>query len=204
MKKKKAFVDVDNVICIPGYLYFINKFLTASYRIDDFKEYIKEKEVMDEDALKEFNEYLKYQNIYEHAIIIPNAIETLEKYRDDYDFYIASSCINPNMVEDSGMLFSYKYDYLISILPFIHPSKFIFLNDKNVLNGYLQIDDDINQMKNNNPLKILYPANFNLGISGKELKNKGIIRAGFDWQTGWDEIDKILDKDKSKKLVKIK
>ncbi len=204
MEKKKAFVDVDNVICIPGYLYFINKFLNANYRIDDFKEYIKEKEVMDEDALKEFNEYLKYQNIYEHATIIPNSIETLEKYQDDYDFYIASSCINPNMVEDSGMLFSYKYDYLISILPFIHPSKFIFLNDKNVLNGYLQIDDDINQMKNNNPLKILYPANFNLGIRSEELKNKGIMRAGFDWQTGWDEIDKILDKDKSKKLVKIK
>ena len=204
MEKKKAFVDVDNVICIPGYLYFINKFLNANYRIDDFKEYIKEKEVMDEDALKEFNEYLKYQNIYEHAIIIPKAIETLEKYQDDYDFYIASSCINPNMVEDSGMLFSYKYDYLISILPFIHPSKFIFLNDKNVLKGYLQIDDDINQMENNNPLKILYPANFNLGIRSEELKNNGIIRAGFDWQTGWDEIDKILDKDKSKKLVKIK
>lgn len=111
-EKKKAFIDVDNVICIPGYLYFINKFLNANYRIDDFKNCIKEKEVMDEETLKEFNEYIKFQNIYEHAIIIPGAIETLEKYCDDYDFYIASSCINPNIVEDSEMLFSYKYDFL--------------------------------------------------------------------------------------------
>lgn len=203
-KLKKAFIDVDNVICIPGYLYYINKFLNANYRIDDFKEYIKEKEVMDEETLKEFNEYIKYQNVYEHAIIIPGAIETLEKYNDDYDFYISSSCINPNIIAESGMLFAYKYDFLISILPFIDPNKFIFISDKNVLKGFMQIDDDINQLQNNNPLRILYPANYNLGIEENALKNQGIIRAGNNWQTGWNEIDKILAEETQKKLIKIK
>lgn len=108
------------------------------------------------------------------------------------------------MVKESGMLFSYKYDFLISILPFISPSKFIFLNDKNVLNGYLQIDDNVSQMQNNIPLRILYPANHNCEIEEEILKKQGIIRAGYNWQTGWQEIDKILSNDKLKKLVKIK
>ena len=41
-------------------------------------------------------------------------------------------------------------------------------------------------------LKILFPSYHNKETSNEELDKFGIIRAGYDWQNGWEEIKKIL------------
>ena len=43
-------------------------------------------------------------------------------------------------------------------------------------------------------MKILFPSYHNKDISDKELGEKGIVRAGIDYHTGWKEIENMLIK----------
>ena len=42
--------------------------------------------------------------------------------------------------------------------------------------------------------RILFPSYHNKEITDNELKEQGILRAGYDWRTGWKETTKILTK----------
>ena len=41
-------------------------------------------------------------------------------------------------------------------------------------------------------VKILFPSYHNKDITAEELKEKGVIRAGYEWRTGWKEVKKLL------------
>lgn len=56
----------------------------------------------------------------------------------------------------------------------------------------IQIDDYLPNFDNDTKLKILFPSYHNKNIDDKILKEKNIIRAGYDWKTGWQEISKLL------------
>ena len=87
----------------------------------------------------------------------------------------------------------HKYEFLRKELPFINPRNFIFTNAKNIINADVQIDDRLINLKNNNiRIKILFPSYHNKEISDQELIDNNVIRAGYDWKTGWNEVEKIL------------
>lgn len=44
-------------------------------------------------------------------------------------------------------------------------------------------------------IKILFPSYHNKNVTDEELNQKGVLRAGYDWRNGWNEIEKILLKD---------
>ena len=56
----------------------------------------------------------------------------------------------------------------------------------------IQIDDCLSNFDNDVNLKILFPSYHNKTIDEKLLKEKNIIRAGYNWKTGWQEVSKIL------------
>ena len=52
--KKKMLVDLDYVICIPGFLKILNDFCNTNYIEDDFTEYIIDDVIGPEQKIQEF------------------------------------------------------------------------------------------------------------------------------------------------------
>ena len=109
-----------------------------------------------------------------------------------YNIYPCSSCINPFNIIGSGRLFADKYNFLISTIPFIEPEHFIFTNAKYLFKADIQIDDRLSNLNENIETCILFPSYHNKTISNDELIKRGILRAGYDWRTGWLEVANIL------------
>ena len=56
----------------------------------------------------------------------------------------------------------------------------------------VQIDDRLSNLDENIETRILFTSYHNKDIKSEELKEKGVIRAGYDWRNGWREVKKIL------------
>ena len=184
---KKILIDVDDVICDPGFLVLINKFLNTDYKIEDFKDYYIESVILDDNNRQEFYKYYLENNPYDCAEIYAGACDIIKKLNDVYDVYICSSCVNPFFIEDSGKLFMYKYNWLLSTFPFLDPHKFIFTSTKNLFKADIQIDDKLSNLDNDIPLKLLFTSYHNKDINDEELKKNNVIRAN-----NWKEIEKLL------------
>lgn len=197
MKKKDLLLDVDEVICFSGYLEAVNDFLNTNYNIDDFDCYYIDEKVIPKERFKEFNEYVSKRNLYYYTSFLPGAIETIKKLNEKYEIYICSACLNTFDLDNSGIQFKNKYDFLRKNLPFINPQKFILTSSKNMVKADIQIDDYLPNFDNDTKLKILFPSYHNKNIDDEILKEKNIIRAGYDWKTGWQEISKILLKNEN-------
>ena len=197
MKKKDLFFVVFEVICFSGYLEAVNDFLNTNYNIDDFDCYYIDEKVIPKERFKEFNEYVSKRNLYDYTSFLPGAIETIKKLNEKYEIYICSACLNTFDLDNSGIQFKNKYDFLRKNLPFINPQKFILTSSKNMVKADIQIDDYLPNFDNDTKLKILFPSYHNKNIDDEILKEKNIIRAGYDWKTGWQEISKILLKNEN-------
>ncbi len=191
-KKKDLLLDIDEVYCFPGFLDAINEFLGSNYVIDDFSDYYIDEVAISKERFDEFNEFLSKKNLYENAQILPYAKETLKEINNFYNIYPFSACINPFNITGSGRLFKDKYDFLIASLPFIRPENFIFTNAKHLFRADIQIDDRLPNLDEHIETRILFPSYHNKNISDNELIKKGVLRAGYDWRTGWSKVGDIL------------
>lgn len=194
MIKKDLLLDVDEVIVFSGFVEAVNDFLGTNYVIDDFTEYYIDNAAIPKERLEEFNHFLNNRNLYDYAQLLPDAIETIERLSNYYNIYILSACVNGSNVEGSGRIFVDKYKFLLKKLPFINPKNFIFTGAKHLFKADVKIDDLISNFSRDEDvkLKILFPSYHNKDITDEELLVKGVIRAGYDWKTGWHEVEKIL------------
>lgn len=191
--KKDLLVDVDEVIVFSGFLEAVNAFLGTNYQIDDFTTYYIDEAVIPKEMMQEFNEFLHHRNLYENASLLPGAIETLRKLSEEYNIYLLTACVNPFDIEGSGKVFQDKYNFLVKNLPFIKPENFIFTSAKHLFKVYAKIDDrESNLTDDDIEVKILFPSYHNKDIKDEELTELGIIRAGYDWRTGWQNIENLL------------
>ena len=195
MNRKSLLLDVDEVICFAGFLSAINNFLNTNYTLYDTTSYYLDEAFIPADRFEEFQAYLSSLNLYENALILPYAVEVIKELNELYEIYICSSCINPFDINNSAKAFADKYNFLLEILPFINPKKYIFTSSKSMLVADIQIDDCLNNLYNKNvDKKILFPSYHNGNITDDELSEHNVIRAGYDWNTGWKEVEKILVK----------
>ena len=191
--KKIILLDVDEVICFSGFLEVSNEFMGTNFDIDYFTDYYIDEVLVPKERFDEFNKFLLGKNLYENAKLLPNGVRVIEKLNKYYDIYPCTSCINPFDLNGSGKLFNDKYDFLLKTIPFIRPQNFIFTDTKNLFKADIQIDDRIQKLESSDvKIKILFPSYHNKSISDEELKEKNIIRAGYDWREGWNNIEKIL------------
>lgn len=197
-KKKDILLDVDEVICFSGFLEAVNDFMGKNYVIDDFKDYYIDEVAVPKEKFDEFNQFVNTRNLYENAHILPKAVETLEELNRGYNIYPCSSCVNPFDVKGSGRNFQDKYNFLINTLPFIKAEHFIFTSTKHLFQADIQIDDRLSNLDNKIETRILFPSYHNRDITNHELKEKRVLRAGFDWRDGWDEVAHILLDEKPK------
>lgn len=190
--KKKILLDVDEVICFAGFLEAINEFMGTNYEIDDFTEFYIDEVAVPKERMNEFNNFISDRNIYNEAQILPNAKEVIKELNEVYDIYICSSCLHQFDIKKSGYFYKYKFDFLVNNFPFLNPKNFIFTDVKHIFKADIQIDDNIKKLDPEIETKILFPSYHNKDITDEELKEKDIIRAGYDWRDGWNEIRNIL------------
>lgn len=195
MVRKKILLDVDEVICSSGFLSAVNEFLGTNYEIDDFTDYYIDRKAIPKEKIEEFKEFVNNRNLYENTYILPGANEVIKRLNEVYDIYICSACVNGLNVEGSGKIFMDKYNFLIKNFSFLNPEHFIFTNTKNLFKADIQIDDRLSNLDDEIEIKILFPSYHNKNVTDEELKQKGVLRAGYDWRNGWNEIEKILLKD---------
>lgn len=193
-KKKDILVDVDEVIVFSGFVEAVNDFMGTNYVIDDFTEYYIDEVAIPKDKMDEFNKFLNNRNLYDYAEILPGAIETLEELNKEYNIYLLTSCVNEANLDGCGRVFMDKYNFLRKNLPFINPKQFIFTGSKGLFKAYVKIDNLLENFNSDEEveIKILFPSYHNKDITDEELKEKGVIRAGFDWRTDWEEVKKLL------------
>ena len=195
MVRKKILLDVDEVICSSGFLSAVNESLGTNYEIDDFTDYYIDRKAIPKEKIEEFKEFVNNRNLYENTYILPGANEVIKRLNEVYDIYICSACVNGLNVEGSGKIFMDKYNFLIKNFSFLNPEHFIFTNTKNLFKADIQIDDRLSNLDDEIEIKILFPSYHNKNVTDEELKQKGVLRAGYDWRNGWNEIEKILLKD---------
>ena len=141
MEKRKILLDCDEVICFSGFLEAVNDFLGTTYEIDDFTDYYIDEAAIPPTRMGDFIKFINERNMYEHAHILPGAIETIKRLSEVYEIYICSSCVNPLDFLGSGRMFADKYDFLLTKLPFINPENFIFTSAKHLFKADIKIDD---------------------------------------------------------------
>ena len=190
--KKVLLLDVDEVIVFSGFLEAVNEFMHTDYEIDDFTDYYIDEVVIPKERMPEFNNFLRNRNMYEKQNLLPNAVEVIKKLNEKYDIYLLSSCVNFFDVDGSGRNFADKYNFLIKTLPFINPGHIILTSAKHLFKADVQIDDRVNNLEHDIPLKILFPSYHNKEFTDEELKEKNIIRIGTNWRTAWKDIEKHL------------
>ena len=92
------------------------------------------------------------------------------------------------------MLYRFIPEYVIPV------KNYIFTGAKNICVGDVQIDDLVSNLNPNIKVKILFPSYHNKKVSDEKLKKLGIIRAGYDYHTGWQEVLNILLKPELTKI----
>ena len=192
--KKKILLDIDEVFCFSGYLELVNEFLNTNYTIDDFTEYYIDEVAIPKDRKQEFYQFISTKDQYENPVLLPGTLETIKILSKYYDIYPCSDCCNPFDLKNSGRIFKSKFELLYRLIPedVIPPKNYIFTGAKDICRADIQIDDLVSNLNPAIPIRILFPSYHNKNISNEELKEKGILRAGYDYHTGWQEVAKIL------------
>lgn len=180
---KTIMVDMDDVITIGNFNKFLEEFLGQKIDTDNNKyrqEAIKGRE-------NEFRLIYQYRNLYANVPLLDGCYEVLRKLNEKYDVYIVTAYIWGQDIINAEENLKNKFIYLKENLPFISSQKYIFTQDKKILDFDIKIDDRINNLEGAK-IKLLFTAWHNKNISSKELESKGIIRVD-----SWYDIEKVLE-----------
>lgn len=187
-KKKKILIDIDEVICNSNFVKILNEFKNTNYKLDDFKNYLIE-DFLEQEEKEKFYDFFLARDSYEKVDFIEGAIDTIKKLCETCDVYLYSACVMYGREKASSRIFMDKYNFIMKHMPFIDPYKIIFTNTKNLFLGDIQIDDRLNNLEGPTKLKLLFTAYHNKDIKEETLKEKEVIRVN-----NWQEVEKQINK----------
>lgn len=182
---KTIMVDMDDVITDGNFTNFLEEFLGKKINVNDSKVYYRQELI--EGKEKEFKKIYQYKNLYENAPLLDGCYEVLKRLNEKYDIYIVTSYIWGKDIINPEENLKNKFQYLKEKLPFINPNKYIFTQNKKLLNFDIRIDDRISGLENGK-IKLLFNSWSNNTITEKELKEKNIIRV-----KNWYDIESVLN-----------
>ena len=178
---KKIMIDLDETICSPSYLKEVNKYLNTNYKYEDIKTYFVE-DIIAEDKKQDFLDYF-YQNVnvYDEAMLLPDALGVIEKLSHFYEIYIVSAFVDKRRIKESSIMAKYKYEWILKNMPFIDPKKIVLTGSKDIIMCDIKIDDKVSNLKGYGETKLLMDQLHNQKYSFEELTNLNIKRV-YDWQ----------------------
>lgn len=182
---KTIMVDMDDVITIGNFNKFLEEFLGQKIDTDNNKYKYRQEAIKGRE--NEFRLIYQYRNLYANVPLLDGCYEVLRKLNEKYDVYIVTAYIWGQDIINAEENLKNKFIYLKENLPFISSQKYIFTQDKKILDFDIKIDDRINNLEGAK-IKLLFTAWHNKNISSKELESKGIIRVD-----SWYDIEKVLE-----------
>lgn len=178
---KKIMIDLDETICSPSYLKAVNKYLNTNYKYEDIKTYFVE-DIIEEDKKQDFLDYFyRNVNVYDEAMILPDALGVIEKLSHFYEIYIVSAFVDKRRIKESSIMAKYKYEWILKNMPFIDPKKIVLTGSKDIIMCDIKIDDKVSNLKGYGETKLLMDQLHNQKYSFEELTNLNIKRV-YDWQ----------------------
>lgn len=178
---KKIMIDLDETICSPSYLKAVNKYLNTNYKYEDIKTYFVE-DIIEEDKKQDFLDYFyRNVNVYDEAMILPDALGVIEKLSHFYEIYIVSAFVDKRRIKESSIMAKYKYEWILKNMPFIDPKKIVLTGSKDIIMCDIKIDDKVGNLKGYGETKLLMDQLHNQKYSFEELTNMNIKRV-YDWQ----------------------
>lgn len=184
---KTIMIDMDDVICEGGFLYQLNKFLNTNYTEKDLKGYYMQ-ELIPKEKEEEWNEYICNQNLYDDGnYFIDGALAVIEELNKKYEVYIVTAFIFRETPEKSGKHLYNKFEALCKNMPFLHPSRFVFCDQKHIIKCDIKIDDKLSNLLENSETKLLFDAYHNRDITDSELDKLGVRRV-----CTWHDIRALL------------
>lgn len=184
---KKIMIDLDETICSPSYLKAVNKYLNTNYKYEDIKTYFVE-DIIEEDKKQDFLDYFyRNVNVYDEAMILPDALGVIEKLSHFYEIYIVSAFVDKRRIKESSIMAKYKYEWILKNMPFIDPKKIVLTGSKDIIMCDIKIDDKVSNLKGYGETKLLMDQLHNQKYSFEELTNLNIKRV-YDWQ----QVESIL------------
>lgn len=181
---KTIMVDMDNVITDGIFNDFLEEFLGEKIDINSSKVYYRQELIKGRED--EFKQIYQYRNLYENAPLLDGCYEVLEKLNNKYDIYIVTSYIWEKDIISAEENLKNKFQYLQQKLPFINSSKYIFTQNKKIMNFDIRIDDRLSGLENSN-IKLLFDSWSNTTITNEELKKNNIIRV-----KDWYDVENVL------------
>ena len=182
---KTIMVDMDDVITIGNFNKFLEEFLGRKIDTDNNKYKYRQEAIKGRE--NEFRLIYQYRNLYANVPLLDGCYEVLRKLNEKYDVYIVTAYIWGQDIINAEENLKNKFIYLKENLPFISSQKYIFTQDKKILDFDIKIDDRIYNLEGAK-IKLLFTAWHNKNISSKELESKGIIRVD-----SWYDIEKVLE-----------
>lgn len=181
-------IDLDETIVSGGYLEALNDYLKTDYKQDDVKEYYVSDILSPEENDKYLTHFYKNVNVYDHAHVIPNAIEVIKELNEVYDLYICTAFYDKRKPKECITMSKNKYDWILENLPFINPRHILLTSAKELIMCDVKIDDKVSNLKRGyGKIKLLLTAFHNKDYTKEELASYGILRVD-----NWLEIKKIL------------
>lgn len=181
---KSIMVDMDDVITDGDFETFLEEFLNQKIDFSNSNFYFRQELI--EGQEDEFRERYANKNLYENSPLLDGCFEVLKKLNEKYDVYIVTSYIWNKYIFDPEENLKNKYNYLKEKLPFIDPRKYIFADNKKIMNFDIRIDDRLSGLQEGSQ-NLLFDSWSNRRISDEELKRKNITRV-----LNWYDIEKIL------------
>lgn len=181
-------IDLDETIVMDGYLKAVNDYGHTDYKAEDIDSYYVEDILGNkkDDFLDYF--YKNQINIYQDIPVIPNAISTIERLSHFYEIYICAAFVDSRRVLESKMMAMYKYEWILTHMPFIDPKKIILTGSKDLVMCDIKIDDKVANLKNGyGSVKLLLDHKHNQKYDFEELASLGIRRV-----YNWEQIGSIL------------
>ena len=132
--KKRLMIDMDDVICVNGFLHMINKYLGSNYTIDDFDEFYMQDILDDKDS---FFEWFKNQNMYDYCELMPDCYDVMYELNKKYDEFSLNKIRKfYNLIEKMATLSpNLSYSHYVELLP---------IKDINKINYYIKICEEQN------------------------------------------------------------
>lgn len=183
---KTLMIDMDDVITKGRFDQFLEEFLDQEINENSSRVYFRQDLISGHE--KEFQEKYQYEDLYKDTPLIDGCFEVLEYLNHKFDIYIVTSYIWKDNIINPEENLKNKFKYLQQMLPFISPNKYIFTQNKQIMNFDVRIDDRLIGLENAD-LKLLFNSWSNKYVSDKVLEQKNVKRV-FNWY----EIKEILDK----------
>ncbi len=181
--KEKILIDLDDTILMDAWKELTEDYLGHSIDLDSLAPNTYVNTGL---TSLEFSKFFLEHNLYDYGSLEPNVIESIQKLSKNYDVYIASSFVVPDLPDISSIFAKRKIDFLKTTFPFLEEKRFI-IGNKDLLDVDISIGDSMSDQigKKKNFLLTRY---HNKHIKEEELQKENSIRI-----STWKELMKYFD-----------